>query len=93
MSAQADTIHEKIASEVYEIRRGMCWCVMCGRRRVVDGAQCLAHGWPTCCGQTMTIDSPQKRAAMKRTALAPGELVPQPDLKGTYIHDSLPFVG
>jgi hypothetical protein len=57
-----DLLHEKIASEVQQLARGQCWCVWCGRMQRVDGAQCLRTGWPMCCGQTMTIDSPQERA-------------------------------
>jgi len=31
----------------------------------VDSVNALATGWPTCCGYTMTIDSPDERAALR----------------------------
>ena len=34
------------------------WCTECGKTQVVENG--LAHGWPKCCGYTMTIDSPEK---------------------------------
>lgn len=30
-------------------------CHKCGRTEEVDAASCLRHGWPKCCGQTMTL--------------------------------------
>jgi hypothetical protein len=59
-------LHDKIAADVPKIARGKVWCVRCRRMQLVDGAQCLRSGWPLCCGQTMTIDSPQWRAAQKK---------------------------
>jgi hypothetical protein len=29
----------------------------------VNSSTCMAGGWPKCCGYTMTIDSPEERAA------------------------------
>jgi hypothetical protein len=49
------------------LERGKVWCTVCGRMERVDAAHCLRHGWPKCCGYTMTIDSPQWRAAHPRT--------------------------
>jgi hypothetical protein len=54
-------IHENIANNSPKLRRGMVWCVKCGRSQQVDAANCLAQGWPKCCGETMTIDSPGER--------------------------------
>lgn len=47
------------------LKRGQVWCKTCGKTKKVDSAECLKSGWPECCGQTMTIDSPaeQKRLA------------------------------
>jgi hypothetical protein len=45
---------------------GQCWCVKCGDTVMVNSAICLRHGWPLCCGQTMTIDSPQEREAFAK---------------------------
>lgn len=58
---RANSIHEKIAAEVPQLRRGMVWCYTCGREERVDSAASLKHGWPTCCGRTMSIDSPEER--------------------------------
>jgi hypothetical protein len=55
------------------IERGMVWCTTCKRKQRVDPAECFRSGWPRCCGYTMTIDSPQKRAALKRAASRRGE--------------------
>lgn len=51
-------LHDKIADDVPKIKRGLVRCLECGRVRKVDGADCLRHGWPECCGYTMTIDMP-----------------------------------
>ena len=55
-------IHEHLAASHPSLSRGRVWCLRCGRTRRVDPAQCLAAGWPRCCGETMTIDSPDERA-------------------------------
>ena len=59
------SIHDRIAADVPQISRGMVWCRTCGRSERVDGADCLRHGWPKCCGYTMTIDSPDEWEAVK----------------------------
>lgn len=53
-------------ADIPQIKRGIVWCVMCGRSESVDGGYALRHGWPECCGQTMTIDSPAERIALDR---------------------------
>jgi hypothetical protein len=55
-------IYQKMAEQVPQLSRGKVWCVSCGSSRDVDAAECLASGWPRCCGATMTIDSPEERA-------------------------------
>lgn len=55
--------HVDIAQAVPQIARGKVWCLVCKRMQYVDGADALRNGWPECCGETMTIDSPQWRAA------------------------------
>lgn len=60
---RAAGLHERIAEDVPQIKRGMVWCTVCGRSQEVDGADCLRHGWPVCHGFTMTIDSPEERSA------------------------------
>lgn len=44
-----------------KLDRGRVWCRRCGATKAVDSAACLRHGWPSCCGETMTIDSPSER--------------------------------
>jgi len=52
-------IHEKIANDIPQIKRGQVWCKECGHTQKVDGAKCLREGWPKHCGYTMTIDAPE----------------------------------
>lgn len=56
-------LHEKLAAEIPQLKRGMVWCRTCGRSQRVDSAHALSSGWPKCCGYTMTIDSPAEQAA------------------------------
>lgn len=56
-------MHKRIADEVPQIKRGRVWCHKCGHTAEVDGAHCLAHGWPLHCGETMSIDSPEELRA------------------------------
>jgi Zn finger protein HypA/HybF involved in hydrogenase expression len=58
-------IHDRIAQDVPQIRRGKVWCTVCEREQKVDGAKALRSGWPTCHGFTMTIDSPEERAILR----------------------------
>jgi hypothetical protein len=44
-----------------QIARGQVWCRTCGKMQRVDGVGAMKHGWPMCCGQTMTINSPEER--------------------------------
>ena len=60
-------LHDKIANDVYQIRRGMVWCRTCGASRFVNGGECLRSGWPKCCGYTMTIDSPEEQEALRHS--------------------------
>ena len=64
------SLHRKIATEVSQIARSQArslpssqniWCHECGSIQKVDGAMALDHGWPKCCGATMTIDAPDER--------------------------------
>lgn len=47
-------MHEKIAEDA-GIKTARVWCDKCGREQAVDGAHCLKHGWPECCGHTMWL--------------------------------------
>jgi hypothetical protein len=51
-------LHEKLADCHPSLRRGQVWCRSCGSTQKVDSADCFRHGWPKCCGYTMTIDDP-----------------------------------
>lgn len=56
-----------IGSEVPQISRGRVWCTTCGHTQKVDGVAALnGGGWPKHCGYTMTIDSPEERAALSK---------------------------
>ncbi|MGB3478361.1 MAG: hypothetical protein WBB67_04290 [bacterium] len=58
-------IHELLAKSHSSIERGRVWCKKCGRSVKIDPAYCLQHGWPECCGVTMTIDAPKERQDKK----------------------------
>lgn len=66
-------VHDNLAN-IPAIKRGQVWCTECGHTQRVDGGAALAGtGWPKHCGFTMTIDSPEERAALsKRTDKAEG---------------------
>jgi hypothetical protein len=53
--------YEQVANEVPQLRRGIVWCRKCGASEAVNSAEALKSGWPKCCGETMTIDSPDER--------------------------------
>jgi len=54
---------ESIAKTHPSLARGKVWCTSCGQEQNVNAAGALKHGWPKCCGYTMTIDSPDERKA------------------------------
>lgn len=62
------TALDRAIAGVPQFARGKVWCKTCGREERVDSAFCLSYGWPKCCGYTMTIDSPEERAARSPTA-------------------------
>jgi hypothetical protein len=53
-------LHEKLAASHPKLARGQVWCRTCGDNHRVDSAYALRHGWPKCCGYTMTIDPPEE---------------------------------
>lgn len=65
----AETAPRAVVRGLTQLDRGQVWCVSCGNTQEVHVAIAMRHGWPKCCGQTMTIDSPEERAALR----APGE--------------------
>lgn len=64
----AFTDFDALVDTVPQLRRGTVWCTKCGRSQDVFAAIALRIGWPTCCGHTMTIDSPAERIAFARTS-------------------------
>jgi len=53
--------YQKVVNGVPRLQRCVVWCKRCGRSELVNSARCLRSGWPECCGETMTIDSPSER--------------------------------
>lgn len=59
-------IHEALGSCHPKLSRNQVWCRKCGKTQKVDSGKCFKTGWPLCCGQTMTIDSPEEQKAQAR---------------------------
>lgn len=63
-------LYERIASGLLsKLKRGLVWRYSCGRKLHVDSTECLARGWPKCCGSTMTNDDQKpyrSKSEMKR---------------------------
>ncbi len=55
------TVATNIATEVWGKEMGEVYCRKCGRVERVNYARCLTHGWPKCCGETMTVDAPKEK--------------------------------
>jgi hypothetical protein len=49
------------------LKRGQVWCFRCGNTMMVKPAECLDSGWPECCDETMSIDSPEERVYHDKT--------------------------
>lgn len=58
-------LHETLADCHPKLSRGQVWCTQCGFTQRTDVADSFRHGWPKCCGYTMTIDSPEERKAFE----------------------------
>ena len=56
-------LYDKLADCHPKLSRGQVWCRTCRSTQSVDSADALRHGWPKCCGYTMTIDPPEEWAA------------------------------
>lgn len=59
-------LYDKLAVSHPKLSRGQVWCVRCGKTRRVDPSLCFRLSWPECCGETMTIDSPDERRQENR---------------------------
>lgn len=57
--------HQSVVDQVPQLKRGQVWCYDCGYITTVPSASALKLGWPTHCGYTMSIDSPEERKALK----------------------------
>lgn len=55
-----------IVESVPQLKRGIVWCRKCGVSVATSSVMNLCNGWPKCCGETMTIDSPEERARLTR---------------------------
>lgn len=58
-------LHEQLASDA-GIKRAQVQCEKCKRILLVDGAKCLAEGWPQCHGYTMTLLRPHFKKGARR---------------------------
>jgi len=57
-------------AEIPQFKRGLVFCHTCGNEQKVDGVNAtLGEGWPKCCNQTMSLDTPEERAAHIRAQL------------------------
>lgn len=54
MQLPADIVTK--AAEAAKLRDRRVWCHECGSSQTVEDG--LRHGWPKCCGYTMSIDQP-----------------------------------
>lgn len=54
-------LHDALAGVHPKLARGRVWCRSCGATTRVNSGYALGHGWPKCCGYTMTIDAPDER--------------------------------
>ena len=61
-------VMREIANSHAKLRRSMVWCLKCGKQLKVNAVNCLANGWPVCCGEIMTIDDPEVRRPQKEQA-------------------------
>ncbi len=60
------SMYDDMAAAHPKLSRGQVWCRHCGSTRRTDSAGCLQHGWPKCCGYTMTIDPPEEWDSQRR---------------------------
>jgi len=65
LKADLFKLYGDVADEVPALKRGRVWCHTCGREATIDAAAACEVGWPVCCGETMSVDSPAERAARR----------------------------
>lgn len=61
-------LHDTIIFVHPSLARGRVWCKKCGSTKAVSSSRCMTDGWPECCGETMTIDSPEEQARLSTQA-------------------------
>ena len=61
MLSALDMIYASLADCDPSVRRGMVYCLTCGKSQKVNAAECFKRGWPECCGRTMSLQSPEER--------------------------------
>lgn len=64
-------LYKHITNSHPSLVRGQVWCRTCGHTEPVVTADALRRGWPKCCGQTMTIDSPEEQVSLSGSGLSP----------------------
>lgn len=63
---------------VHKLDRGLVFCTVCNRKQAVDVGYALSHGWPKCCGYTMSLDSPSERNAFHQLRDSKGRFAEMP---------------
>ena len=56
--------YERIGQCHAKLKRNKVWCHTCGYNMYVNSAECFQQGWPKCCDQTMSLDSPEEHAKL-----------------------------
>lgn len=58
-------LHNAMA-EAAGLKTATVYCTVCGASQIVDGAECLRHGWPKCHGFTMSLDEHRRGKPTER---------------------------
>jgi len=61
-AANRQQLYDEIAASHPSLLGGRVFCPKCKTFRTVDAAKCLQHGWPRCCGATMSLHNPKPEA-------------------------------
>lgn len=56
---------DSLVDKIPQLKRGIVWCIVCGGSMEINSGDALHYGWPDCCDQAMTIDSPEERAKLE----------------------------
>ena len=55
MTQEEKSMYKNMEESHPSLKRGLVKCSKCGRELKVSSSNCLANGWPECCGYTMTL--------------------------------------